>query len=118
MNDFCRSERRARWLLALVVVIWGASWPVIKIGVTAVPPIWFACLRYAAATLCLFVVLTLRNELAWPAPPDWTLILVSGVLQMAAYSALTGLALTRLAPGRASALAPELSSAWPAWRPS
>ena len=105
MNDICRSERRARWLLALVVLIWGASWPVIKIGVTTVPPIWFACLRYGAATVCLFVVLALRRELAWPAPSDWKLILVSGVLQMAAYSALTGLALTRLAPGRASALA-------------
>lgn len=105
MNDICRSERRARWLLALVVLIWGASWPVIKIGVTTVPPIWFACLRYGAATVCLFVVLALRSELAWPAPSDWKLILVSGVLQMAAYSALTGMALTRLAPGRASVLA-------------
>ena len=26
-------ERRSRWLLAILVLIWGASWPVIKIGV-------------------------------------------------------------------------------------
>jgi drug/metabolite transporter (DMT)-like permease len=58
-----QSERRSRWLLALLVLIWGASWPVIKIGVTTVPPIWFACLRYVVGTACLVVVVALRGEL-------------------------------------------------------
>jgi drug/metabolite transporter (DMT)-like permease len=46
-----------------------------------------------------------RRELIVPAPSDWKLIVVSGVLQMAAYSAFTSLALTRLPPGRAAVLA-------------
>lgn len=100
-----RPERRSRWLLALLVVIWGASWPMIKIGVMTVPPIWFACLRYLVGTTCLVVVVALRGELRFPSPSDWKLIAVSGVLQMATYSALTALALTRLPPGRSSVLA-------------
>lgn len=100
-----RPERRSRWLLALLVLIWGASWPVIKIGVTTVPPIWFACLRYVAATMCLLVFAALRGELTLPSASDWKLIAVSSVLQMATYSAFTGLALTRLPPGRSSVLA-------------
>ena len=100
-----QSERRSRWLLALLVLIWGASWPVIKIGVTTVPPIWFACLRYVVGTACLVVVVALRGELTLPSRSDWKLIAVSGVLQMATYSALTALALTRLPPGRSSVLA-------------
>jgi drug/metabolite transporter (DMT)-like permease len=100
-----RLERRSRWLLALLVLIWGASWPVIKIGVTTVPPIWFACLRYVVGTACLVVIVALRGELKLPSPSDWKLIAISGVLQMATYSALTGLALTRLPPGRSSVLA-------------
>jgi drug/metabolite transporter (DMT)-like permease len=97
--------RRPPWLLAALVLIWGASWPVIKIGVTAVPPIWFACLRYFVATACVALVVAIRGELMVPAPSDWTLIAVSGVLQMAMYSALTAVALTRLPPGRSSVLA-------------
>jgi len=98
-------ERRARWLLAALILIWGASWPAIKIGVTAVPPIWFACLRYAVGTACLALIVALRGELTLPSRSDWKLIAVSGVLQMAMYSALTAVALTRLPPGRSSVLA-------------
>lgn len=100
-----RLERRSCWLLAILVLIWGASWPVIKIGVTTVPPIWFACLRYVVGTACLVVIVALRGALTLPSPSDWKLIAVSGILQMAMYSALTALALTRLPPGRSSVLA-------------
>ena len=100
-----RAERRSRWLLALLVLVWGASWPVMKVGVTTVPPIWFACLRYAVGTACLVGIAALQGELTLPSPSDWTLIAVSGALQMATYSALTALALTHLPPGRASVLA-------------
>ena len=63
MTGTSQAERRSRWLLVLVVVIWGASWPIIKIGVTTVPPIWFACLRYVTGTVCLIAVVALRGEL-------------------------------------------------------
>jgi len=98
-------ERRARWLLVFLVVIWGASWPVIKVGVTSVPPIWFACLRYVVGMVCLVAVAALRGELTLPSLSDWKLVVVSGVLQMAMYSALTAVALTQLPPGRSSVLA-------------
>ena len=34
MTSTSQAELRARWLLVLLVVIWGVSWPVVKIGVT------------------------------------------------------------------------------------
>ena len=89
----------------MLILTWAISWPVIKIGVMTVPPIWFACSRYVIASVCLFALVALRGELAVPPLSDWPLVAVSGVLQMAAYSALTGLALTILPPGRASVLA-------------
>ena len=92
-------------LLGLLVVIWAVSWPVIKIGVAAVSPIWYGCLRYLIATTCLFALVAVRGELVVPSRSDWRLVAVSGVFQMGAYSALTGLALTILPPGRASVLA-------------
>lgn len=95
----------ARLLLGFLVLIWAVSWPVIKVGVATVPPLWYGCARYVIATCCLFPLATWRRSLVWPSPADRRLVAVSGTLQMAAYSALTGLALIRLPPGRASVLA-------------
>jgi drug/metabolite transporter (DMT)-like permease len=108
------------WLLLLsLVLIWAVSWPVIKIGVGQIPPIWYGCLRYSIAALNLFGLVAVRGDLALPPRPDLPLVVVSGALQMAAYSALTGLALTILPPGRASVLAfstPVLVAPLAAWR--
>jgi drug/metabolite transporter (DMT)-like permease len=56
------------------------------------------------ATVCGFGFVAVRGELRKPSLSDWRLVAVSGVLQMATYSALTAVALTRLPPGRASVL--------------
>jgi drug/metabolite transporter (DMT)-like permease len=96
---------RHRWLLALLVLTWAISWPVIKIGVATVPPLWYGGLRYALAACCLFAVVAVRGELALPRRPDWPLVAVSAVLQMSAFSALSATALTTLPAGRASVLA-------------
>lgn len=94
------------WALLLsLVLIWAVSWPVIKVGVGQIPPIWYGCLRYAIAALILFGLVVARAEFGLPPRSDLPLVVISGVLQMAAYSALTGLALTILPPGRASVLA-------------
>ena len=95
----------SRALLALLILTWAVSWPVIKIGVMSMPPIWFATLRYVVASACLFAFVALRRNLVLPPRGDWPLVVVSGALQMGAYSALTALALTMLPPGRASVLA-------------
>ena len=100
-----------RILLALLILSWAISWPVIKIGVATVPPIWYACFRYAIAASCLFAFIAVRREVAFPPRTDWPLVAVSGILQMAAYSALTALALTDPSsrPGfRARLLHPDL----------
>jgi len=70
-----------------------------------VPPIWYACFRYGIAALCLFALVAAWQGAAFPPRADWPLVAVSGVFQMAAYSALTAFALTILPPGRASVLA-------------
>jgi drug/metabolite transporter (DMT)-like permease len=96
---------RHRILLAGLVLTWAVSWPVMKIGVSALAPLWYGVWRYLIAAACLFALLTLRRQIALPPRPDWPLVAVSGALQMGAYSALTSLALTVLSPGRASVLA-------------
>src|SRR5215510_1926937 len=92
-------------LVALLILSWAISWPLIKVGVATVPPIWYACFRYGIAALCLFALVAARHEAALPPRADWPLVAISGAFQMAAYSAMTAFALTILPPGRASVLA-------------
>ena len=99
------ATRRHRLLLGALVLIWAVSWPVIKVGIATVPPLWFGCLRYVVATICLFAFVAARGDLALPSRSDMRLVAASGALQMGALSALTGLALTIVPPGRASVLA-------------
>jgi drug/metabolite transporter (DMT)-like permease len=96
---------RRRSLLGALILTWGVSWPVIKVGIATVPPIWFGTFRYLIAAGTITAWVAARRELAVPPRSDWSLVAVSGTLQMGAYSALTGIALVVLPPGRASVLA-------------
>lgn len=93
------------FLLGSLVCIWAVSWPIIKIAVKEVPPIWLGFLRYTIAASLMFAAVAITRNMVMPLKSDWPLIVVSGSLQMAAYAALTGLALVALPPGRASVLA-------------
>ena len=57
--------RRYRLLLGALVVVWAVSWLVIKVGVASVPPLWFGCLRYVVATICLSASVAARGDLAF-----------------------------------------------------
>lgn len=94
-----------RALLATLIAVWAVAWPIMKLGVTALSPLWFGCLRYMIGSTLFFALLSIQRRIIIPARRDWRLIVISGALQMAGYSALTGLALTLLPPGRASVLA-------------
>lgn len=66
---------------------------------------WYGFARYLIAAGCLFAVVAWRRELIVPPRTDWKLIIVASVFQLVIFSALVGIALTVLPPGRASVLA-------------
>jgi drug/metabolite transporter (DMT)-like permease len=98
-------QRSDRFLLTVLVVTWALSWPVVKIGVSSSSPLWYAAYRYTFASLLAFAFVALRDDLSLPTRRDWPVILISGGLQMAAYAALTSVALTLLPSGRAVVVA-------------
>jgi drug/metabolite transporter (DMT)-like permease len=99
------SRQAAYLLLAGVVVLWGANWPVMKLGLADLPPFWFASIRLFLGALCLFVVLALGGNLALPGRRDMVQLLGGGILQLAVFMGLVNLALLSVAPGRAAVLA-------------
>src|SRR5256885_1495001 len=58
-------ERREGVLfLATVVIAWGLTWPVNKLVLMTVPPLWAVTLRCAIAVVALFVLAVLFTPLA------------------------------------------------------
>lgn len=92
-------------LLASVVVVWGANWPILKIGLDHTTPLWFAVLRMVLGLVSFAVVLAPLGRLRWPARQDWPVVWSVGVLQMALFSALINVALLSVPAGRSAILA-------------
>ena len=47
-------QRHAHLLIACLVVVWGCNWPINKIVLNHIPPLWFACLRVGTEASLFF----------------------------------------------------------------
>jgi drug/metabolite transporter (DMT)-like permease len=76
------STRRAYLLLAAMILLWGANWPVIKVGVTLMPPLWFAFARILLGGLSFAVLAAFKGWLRPPPRHDLPIVFSLGLLQM------------------------------------
>lgn len=91
--------------LGLMVLLWGASWPVTKLALGTVPPLWLATFRFGSAAVCLFAFVAMRGQLRLPPRADWPIVASIGLLQMTAFTGLGMVAMTHVDTGRAVLLA-------------
>src|SRR3546814_11954242 len=68
----------ARLLLVAVVILWGANWPVMKLGVQSMPPLWFATARMVLGAACLLALLAVIGRLKLPTRRDLPVVLTVG----------------------------------------
>jgi drug/metabolite transporter (DMT)-like permease len=88
--------------MVAMVVIWGYSWVVMKIGLRHARPLDFATLRVGIGCALLFAILLVRGGSI--RLPRYRMALLLGLLQVALFVALTQLALFFAGPGRTSVL--------------
>jgi drug/metabolite transporter (DMT)-like permease len=98
------SAHRAFALLALVVLAWGTSWPVTKMVVREMSPLWSTALRCAIAAAALALLLWARGEFIIPKRGDVPVVLSTSLLHMVAYSALVAAGIQFVPAGRAIVL--------------
>lgn len=98
-------NRPALALLAALIVIWGANWPILKLGVAHVPPLWLAAERMILGFALLAGVQAATHGLRLPERRDWPLVLSIGLLQIAVFNACMNLALLDVEAGRSAILA-------------
>lgn len=98
------SPMRAAWLaLAVITVVWSLNWTIMKAALDFSGPFTFSALRYAVATVVLFMFLAFRP--AALKPPPWGSTIVVGLAQTAAFQALAQLALVTGGAGKTALLA-------------
>ncbi len=96
---------RVAWLqLAAAMVLFGLTWPAMKIGLMAGTPVWLAAGRATLSALSAFFLLALLRRLAWPHRDDWPVILSVGGLQLSIFFALANLGVQSVPAGRSSVL--------------
>jgi drug/metabolite transporter (DMT)-like permease len=97
---------RIAWLqLAANIILFGLSWPIIKIGLEASTPLWFAAARATLSATTAFLLLACLGRLAWPHRADWPIVLSVGALQLSCFFAFSNLGVQSLPAGRSSVLA-------------
>jgi drug/metabolite transporter (DMT)-like permease len=97
---------RVAWLqLGATVVLFGLTWPAIKIGLSASTPVWLAAARATLSALAAFVMLAALRRLAWPGRADWPIVLSVGAFQLTLFFAFATLGVQSVPPGRSGVLA-------------
>ncbi len=105
MDKHDLSRRDAILLLAAVVLAWGGNWPVSKVILASVPPLWTTALRSALGTLVLLAIAAGRGRLILPRRGDLPVVLSIGLLHMVGFSALASIGLRYVPAGRSIVLA-------------
>jgi drug/metabolite transporter (DMT)-like permease len=96
------SRAAALVLLALLSLVWGVHWVVVKTGLQYMPPFTYGALRISTGLLALVVLLAWRRRLVIPSRRDIPIILSIGLAQIAASIILVNLALQVVPAGRSS----------------
>lgn len=99
------SPTLAYLVLASIIVLWGVNWPIMKMSIAVISPLWFVFARLALGCLCLFGIVAATGRLSLPKRADWPIVISVGWLQMALYMALVNVGLAHTPAGRASLIA-------------
>lgn len=92
-------------LFIFIILSWGLSWPINKMGLAFMSPLWYTASRLILGTLTMMALVIATKKFALPQKEDFPLIAVIGLLQIGVYILLTNIGLSYLPAGRSSLLA-------------
>lgn len=99
------AHRTGVLLLITTVICWGLTWPVHKVLLESLPPVWSVALRTAIGMLTLFALALLRGRLPRPARADLPVLLSITFLHMVGFTLLSTWGLQQVTASRSVVLA-------------
>jgi drug/metabolite transporter (DMT)-like permease len=100
------TDAGARVMLIVLCVIWGVTWPIMRIALSEVPPFTMRTLSSLVGGLALFAVcLVMRRNLRLPGAKGWVHVGIAAMLNVASFSVFSTFAQLSAATSRVAILA-------------
>ncbi len=100
------ADRGARLMLIVLCVVWGSTWPIMRIALGEVPPFTMRTTSTLVGGLMLFAVcLVMRRNLRLPGAKGWAHVFVASLLNVASFSVFSTFAQLGAATSRVAILA-------------
>ncbi len=96
--------RRQLWALLALTLMWGVNWPMMKLSLQQLTPLYFRASTMLLGALCLFAYMATRGERMRPTGKELLTIAVLGVPNILGWHTLSIFGVQELASGRAAIL--------------
>lgn len=96
--------RRQLWALLALTIMWGVNWPMMKLSLQQLTPLYFRASTMFLGALCLFAYMATRGERMRPTGKELLTIAVLGVPNILGWHTLSIFGVQELASGRAAIL--------------
>lgn len=104
-NPHGPTSRSGLVLVGLITLAWGLHWPLIKVGLSEIPPLTFRGTAVIFGGLALLVYAAWRNERIWPRRREAAALVWTSMCNVAIWQVLTAYALQIMPAGRGVVLA-------------
>lgn len=96
--------RRQLWALVALTLMWGINWPMMKLSLRELSPLYFRALTMTGGALWLSLYFRARGVRMWPQGGEWRSVVALGLPNVLGWHAFTILGVSELASGRAAVL--------------
>ena len=97
-------SRRQLWALAALTLMWGVNWPMMKLSLRELTPLYFRAVTMTAGALWLYVFYRARGLRMLPVGSEWRSVVTLGIPNMLGWHTVSILGVQELASGRAAIL--------------
>jgi drug/metabolite transporter (DMT)-like permease len=97
-------SRRQLWALLALTLMWGVNWPMMKLSLQQLSPLYFRAATMLLGAIWLFVWVASRGERMRPAGREWLAIAALGLPNVLGWHTLSIFGVQELASGRAAIL--------------
>ena len=97
-------SRRQLWALVALTLMWGVNWPMMKLSLRELTPLYFRALTMSGGALWLYLFYRQRGICMTPKGAQWRSIVTLGLPNMLGWHTLSILGVKELASGRAAIL--------------
>ncbi len=96
--------RRQLLTLLILTLMWGINWPMMKLSLREISPLYFRALTMTVGSMVLFFWFRAKGLRMWPQGTEWRSVVVLGLPNMLGWHTISILGVKELASGRAATL--------------